>query len=93
MLPRGLPLPQMTTTWATALDPIIKNQLVQGILISDIAIANGTTVINHKLGRKQIGFIITDINGAATIYRSQPLNDLQLTLTSNAAVTISLWMF
>ena len=92
-LPRGLSLPMMTSQWATALDPVIKNQLIQGNLISNISLINGVTTINHLLGRKQIGYIITDIDAAAIIFRSQPLNDKTLTLTSNAICTISVWCF
>ena len=93
MLPRNLNLPQLITTWATALDPIVRNQLIQGNLLNNISLINGVNVINHKLGRKQVGYIITDINGIAQVYRSQPFNDLQLTLTSDSDVNVSLWVF
>lgn len=92
MLPQRLPLDQMAVKWATELDPIIRNQLIRGILVP-VKLINGVTVINHLLGRKQVGFIITDIDGAAIIYRSKPLNDLTLTITSNAAVNAVFWMF
>ncbi len=92
-LPQKLPLDMMQVRWATALDPIIRNLLVQGILISNIKITTGSNTINHKLGRKQIGYIITDQNAQASLFRSQPLNDLTLTLTSDADCTISLWCF
>lgn len=83
----------MQTSWAQQLNPLIKNQLTQGLLLSNISLINGVTVINHLLSRTQIGFIITDINAAATIYRSQALNAKTLTLTSNANCVISLWVF
>lgn len=93
MLPQKLNLDLMQTQWATQLNPLLKNQLTQGILLTNIPIINGVTVINHLLSRNQIGYIITDINAAASIYRSAPLNDKTLTLTSNAAAVISLWVF
>lgn len=92
-LPQRLDLNKMQTTWATQLDPIIQNQLVNGILLPSQVIANGVTVINHRLSRQLQGWFITDINGAAQIYRSQPKNDKTLTLTSNAAVTADIWVF
>lgn len=53
-----------------------------------------TNVINHKLGRMQQGWVITDINNVATsIYRSQPFNDKTLTLTSSGAVTVNIWVY
>lgn len=92
-LPKGLDLLKTQTTWATQLDPVIQNQLVNGILISNINLINGVTVVNHKLGRKMQGWMIADINSAATVYRSQPLNDKTLTLTSNASAIANVWCF
>ncbi len=92
-LPQKLSLDMMQTKWATELNPIISNEIVNGLLLSNITITTGVNVINHLLGRKQIGWYITDINAAAQIYRSQPLNNLQLTLTSDADCVASLWVF
>lgn len=81
------------TQWKAAITPVLTNYLNQGQLIQDISLINGTIKINHGLGRQMIGFIQTDITAPATYYRSAPLNDLTLSLTSNAASTISLWVF
>ena len=48
---------------------------------------------NHGLQQTMQGWMITDINAAATVYRSQPLNDKTLTLTSSAACTVDLVVF
>ena len=65
----------------------------QGVYLEGVNLINGVTQIDSKLGRMMQGWMITDINGAATIYRSQPLNSKTLTLTSNAAVTVNLYVF
>lgn len=93
MLPRNLPLPLMTTQWASQLDPIISLPPNQGILLKNIVLINGVNVVNHKLQRMPQGYIIIDQDALASIYRSAALNSLTLTLTSNAAVTLSLWVF
>ena len=92
-LPQGLDIQKMQNTWATALDPVIKNQLINGILIKDVSLINGITVINHRLSRQMQGWMIVDINAAATVYRSQPFNDKTLTLTSNAVALCNVWCF
>jgi hypothetical protein len=92
-LPQRLPLPLMQTQWASQLDPVLGNPLVQGNLLTGIALINGVTVINHKLSRQMQGWIIVDQNAAATVYRSAALNSSTLSLTSNAAVTVALWVF
>ena len=83
----------MQTKWASTLNPIIANPLNSVQILNDVQLKNGATMINHKLGRKPQGWLILDINAAATIYRSQPFNDLILTLTSNADVTVTLGVF
>lgn len=79
--------------WATALNPLLTNPLVNGHLLTNLQLINGVTTVNHLLGRKMQGWYVVDIDGAAEIYRSQPLNNLTLTLTSNADITVSLWVF
>lgn len=83
----------MQTSWKTAIDPVLANPLMQGVYLSNVALMNGTTIINHLLSRTQQGWIIVDVNGAATIYRSMPFNDQTLVLTSNASVTVNLYVY
>lgn len=83
----------LQSQWATEIDPVITNPSNQAILLKNINLNNGVTVVNHKLGRLPQGWRIVDITGAATIYRSAAFNNLTLTLTSNAAVTIALEVF
>lgn len=83
----------MQTSWQSVLNPVISNPLVNGNSLSSISLISGTTIINHKLGRKLQGYFITDINGAATIYRAAPKNDLTLSLTSSAAVIVDIYVF
>lgn len=92
-LPKKLPLDLMQDRWASILNPLLSNQLTQGLLLKDQFLTNGVTILNHRLGRKMVGWFITDISGAAQIYRAAPLDDLTLTLTSDAAVVASLWVF
>ena len=79
--------------WKSLLDPVLANPL-NGILILDsVLLSVGSNKIAHLLGQVQQGWLILDINGIATIYRSQPLNKDYLYLTSSAAVTVSLGVF
>ena len=85
--------PAANPIWAAALNPIIAQPQSSGRILNNIALVNGSTTINHGLGRTLQGWVITDINGAATIYRSAPFNSLNLTLTSDALVTVSIEVF
>jgi len=86
-------LNQGLTIWRQILNSFKSQFILNGNLITNQALKIGANVIYHNLGQPQRGWIITDIDGAAEIYRSQPFNSKTLTLTSNAAVTVSLWCF
>ena len=95
-LPKKLPLDQMQTTWATALDPIIKNPANNSIFLKNIALVAGVNVINHKLGAKLSGWKTTRVRAAATFYDVQDTNPtpaLTLMLVSSAPVVIDLEVF
>lgn len=87
----------MQNAWASILDPIVAKPIVAGLLLKDVALINGTTVVNHKLGRKLTGWIITRMQGAfGQVYDLQNTNqmtNLTLVLHSNVAVTCDLWVF
>lgn len=89
----GTPFQLLQTAWASLLNVLLKNPSLQSCLITGVPLVNGVSVINHRLGRTMQGWRLADINGAASIYRSAPLNDLTLTLTSNAAVVVNLEVF
>jgi hypothetical protein len=83
----------LQTKWRGILNPFLAIPLNNSTLLTGIPLINGVTVVNHTLGRMMQGWILSDVDGAATIYRSAPLNDLTLTLTSSAAVIVSLAVF
>jgi hypothetical protein len=95
-LPQKLPIDLMQQRWASQLNPVLANLLVQGQLLPNIVLLSGANVINHKLGRDLIGWFITRKNDAANIYDTQDINqmpDLTLNLTSDMTVKISVWVF
>lgn len=87
------PFQQMQNTWASQLNPLLANPLNSINIIKGVKLINGTITFNHKLGRMMQGWFITDIDTAATIYRSAALNDKTLTLTSNASALVNVGVF
>jgi hypothetical protein len=79
--------------WKTILQPLLDSPTLQGNNLTGIALINGSTTVNHLLGRVQQGWILTDVNGAATIYRSGSFNATSMVLVSNAAVTVNIYVF
>lgn len=83
----------MQSAWAGVLNPYLKQPLLNGILLTGVELGVGNTVLNHKLGRIPQGWIITDIDGTAEIYRNAAFNNLTLTLNSDTAIVVGLWVF
>jgi len=79
--------------WKAKLDPIFSNPNVSGKLLTNVNLNNGSTQIPHGLGGVPKGWRIEDITGPATIYRSAPFDNQNLTLTSSAAVTVNIWVY
>ena len=86
-------LSMMESQWKARLDPILSIPMLSGVQLTSVALVSGTNTINHRLDRIQQGWIITDEQSAATIYRSAPFNDKTLTLTASAPVIVSLWVY
>jgi len=94
-LPQKLLLPQMQTTWAQQLDPVISNVLVNGRLIKGVPLVSGTNVINHGLNRAVNGWFLVAPQGSATVYQaaSQANETVNLTVVASAAITTGIWVF
>lgn len=86
-------LSMLQTKWASILNPVLGNPINSANLLAGVHLASGVTVVNHGLDRLPQGWFVVDINGAATIYRSAAFSPITLTLTSSAAVTVSLAVF
>lgn len=83
------------TKWKSLIDPVLASPLLDGRLVS-AKLVIGTNKVNHLLNRKPIGWIIVGINGVANIYDTQASNqtpELTLNLTSDASVSVNLWVF
>lgn len=93
ILPQQLVLSAMQTKWAAILEPVLQLALLKGVSVEGVKLSTGNNSINHKLGRAPQGWFITDINAAASIYRSEPFNSLSLTLNSDAACTVNLYVY
>ena len=95
-LPRKLNWEIAQDRWAAQLDPVLALPQSQSIILKNVALINGTTVVNHKLGRNLQGWKIIRLRASATIYDNQDSNqtpNLTLILVSNAAVTVDLEVF
>jgi hypothetical protein len=86
----------LQTAWAQRLNPIITSPPNNSVILKNVALINGTTVIDHKLGRTLQGWKIVRQRASASIYDAQDANqrpNLTLVLVSNAAVVCDIEVF
>lgn len=83
----------MQRNWKSKLDPLFSGQFIHGNALTNVNLTVGTNSISHGLGYVQSGWVMTDINAPSTVYRMSAFNNKTLILSSNAQVTISLWVF
>jgi hypothetical protein len=96
MLTQNLPFPLMQTSWAQQLNPILSNKLLNGVLLQNVSLASGSNTVNHLLGRKLVGWVLTRQRAAATVYDTQDTNPhslVTLQLTASAPTSVDLWVF
>lgn len=78
-------------------DDLAKRSILDGQAITDLTITSGTPlIVQHGLGRKLTGWIVTGKDANANVWDSQSANGMPnrtLILNASANVTISLWVF
>ena len=76
---------------------MLDQELVSGVLIKDIDVGTSDTVVNHKLGRTPLGWIVVKRNENAVIYESATTNnnkDKFLILKASSVTTDThFWIF
>ncbi len=86
----------LQTKWSSQINPVINNPPNKSIILENVILISGTTVVNHKLGRKLQGWTIIRQRSGASIYDDQDHNqmpDLTLVLVSDASVVVNIEVF
>jgi hypothetical protein len=86
----------LQSNWASLLDPLLDQLITKGQILENIQLANGANTINHKLGRKLLGWFIVRQRALASIYDTQDTNPtpaVTLRLTSDASVKVDIFVF
>ncbi len=83
----------LQSAWATQINPLIGNRLLNGLILRQVALQSGSNKIEHRLGRSPIGWLIIDSDANETAYRSAPFDPAFLTLTASGVVNVALYVF
>ena len=76
------------------LGSIAASPIISGQLVADVSLTSTPKRIEHKLGRKPLGYMVVRQDADATVYEQDEKRlDLFLNLASSNPVTVSLWVF
>lgn len=90
------PLNQVQQNVQQALQPIINSQILNGNQLDGVVLVAGSNTIEHKLGRKLIGYIVCRKDANISIWDTQATNLFEsktLLLEASGPATISLWVY
>lgn len=77
--------------------PITASQIIDGVLLKSVTLSSATTtVVDHKLGRKLLGWTIVRKRADSRVWDSQDSNKAQdrtLWLECSADVVVDIWVF
>ncbi len=89
-------LQMMQSQWASQIDPVLTNPLVNGRLIMNVSLSAGDNTINTLLSRKLVGWMIVGQSASSSIFDKQASNqmsDKTLILNSSAPCLVNIWAF
>lgn len=87
---------QLQQNVTQAVNPVLKNPIVFGTILTNVQLTAGTNTISHGLGRTLQGWFEVRKRADASIYDNQDSNGSPaqtLILVSDVAVSINLYVF
>jgi|TARA_R100001443_G_scaffold33383_3_gene47301 hypothetical protein len=87
---------QLQSNIRTAISPLLSLPFADGVHKTDVALGTSDTLVDHGLGRKFVGYIITKQNADTSVFESSTTNnfpDVQMILKAGATVTVDLFFF
>ena len=95
--PQNSNITQTQSNVNTALKQIANAAIIDRVLIKNIDLGTADTIVNHKLGREPLGWIVVRKNEAGEVYESSTVNknrDKFLILRGSTATTdTNFWIF
>jgi len=90
-------LDQVQTNIEEALNPVINSAIVDGVLIKNVCLeALKANLVQHKLGREPLGWIVVRKRQDSRIWDIQDANvnkKRSIAITCSHSVTVDLWVF
>lgn len=86
---------QLQANVGEALTPLQNKPILDGIFLRGIVLISGDNLIQHKLGRKVVGYWPTSQTAASQFYDNIQTNTslTNFILTATSPCTVNLWVF
>ena len=76
-----------------AFDPIVRHPLMEGVHKKGVAVGTASVEVNHGLGRKPQGFIVTLQDGSGVTYKSGETLFPEITIEITSTVNMNCDIF
>jgi hypothetical protein len=86
-------LPVNAPRWKSLIDPMLANFFSNGVQLNQVALTTTPTIIPHTLGQVPQGWIVSDLNADAVVFRTAPLTSSTITLQATASCVVNLWVY
>lgn len=86
----------LQTAWASKIDPVLQNPLINGRILKQVQLQTGTNQVNHGLQRALQGWFMVRQRSAGNVYDNQDNNTmptLTLELVSDAVINVDIYVF
>ena len=95
--PENQNITQTQSNVNTVVKQIANSPIIDGVLIKEVDIGTADTVVEHKLGREPLGWIVVRKNETGEVYESTTSNPNRskflLLKGSTATTDTNLWIF
>ena len=95
--PENQSITQTQSNVNSAVKQIANSPIIDGVVIKEVDVGTVDTVVNHKLGREPLGWIIIRKNEAGEVYESTTVNNNRdkflLLRWSTATTDTNFWIF
>lgn len=81
---------------ADGFNPVLNSPILDSVIVSNVVLSVGDNVVNHKLGRPPLGWIIIRKRAAGNFYDKQDTNTIPnrtIVINSDSAVTVDFYFF
>lgn len=87
---------RIVNNFDNAISPVLSNPFLDYSLITNVSLTTGDNLVDHKLSRAPVGWVVVRKRSSANLYDKQDTNTTPTktyVINSDAAVTVDIYFF